>query len=88
MLEGSFSGTIKNEKPHGIGRFISDQGLITEGQFKNGKKYGYIREINGVAYTVGKIDERNIWRTFKKYDNKNELLLSKEDGQGIVEHKK
>ena len=24
MLQGYYSGTVKNEKPHGIGRFVSD----------------------------------------------------------------
>ena len=42
---GTYWGQMLNDKPHGIGRFVNDQAEIWEGQFKDGKMHGFIRNI-------------------------------------------
>lgn len=42
--KGSYSGTVnKDQQPHGIGIFGANGGSIYEGQFKNGRRHGFIR---------------------------------------------
>ena len=49
---GIYSGQIKNNLAHGIGRFKSKHGKLYEGQFQNGKAHGYIRMIYGVGHMM------------------------------------
>ena len=48
----SYSGSIKDERMHGIGRYYTKYGEIFEGQFKNGKRHGYLRFIYDGNYHV------------------------------------
>jgi len=62
VIEGPFKfsdgstylGTLKNNQPHGYGRFITSHGEIFEGQFMLGQRHGYGRLIkNDGTYFEG-----------------------------------
>jgi hypothetical protein len=42
---GAYRGGLRNGKPHGRGRFVSDDGGFTEGTWQNGLRHGRIRTV-------------------------------------------
>lgn len=57
LVEGSYSGEVINDLPHGLGRFINIQDEIWEGQYFEGKYHGFMRMIGPVGnHTVGRLD--------------------------------
>ena len=52
---------MHNNVPHGIGRFVNEQAEIWEGQFKEGKMHGYVRNIyNQHYYQTAKTDMNHL----------------------------
>ena len=43
--EGNYYGQVVNKVPHGMGRYINRIGQIWEGQFKDGKFNGFMRQV-------------------------------------------
>lgn len=69
----SYSGSIKDGKMHGIGRYYTKYGEIFEGQFKNGKRHGYLRFIYDGNYHVYQYNE-GILMSGNKYNSKGEIV--------------
>ena len=44
-MQGVYSGQFMDMLPHGIGRFVSNDGEVFEGQFLKGKRHDYLRHI-------------------------------------------
>ena len=42
---GNYYGQVVNDLPHGMGRYINRIGQIWEGQFKEGKFDGFMRQV-------------------------------------------
>ena len=49
----TYSGTVKNLMPHGIGAYIYDEdGTILEGQFQDGLAHGFQRTFKGDFHSI------------------------------------
>ena len=55
--KGPYTGQVKNNVPHGVGRLVDEVNNLYEGQFVDGKLTGFMRLVNSDSYTVGKYDE-------------------------------
>lgn len=72
-IDGRYEGQVKNGKPHGTGRLVSEDGSVYEGQFENGSRSGYGRQIqSGGNHIIGHYKDG--WRAtpsreFDFYDN-------------------
>ena len=44
-IQGVYTGQFMDMLPHGIGRFVSNDGEVFEGQFLLGKRHDYLRHI-------------------------------------------
>ena len=73
-LQGNYTGTVKQNIPHGVGRVIDNKlGNIYEGQFKDGKCHGYFRMIfAGGSYWIG-LQNEGMWASNRKYRPNNTL---------------
>ena len=75
LLDGSYSGEVINNLPHGLGRFINIKDEIWEGQFFEGNFHGFMRMIGPLGHhTVGKID-MNSWKEYQTFDYQFEETL-------------
>ena len=52
---GIYSGMTKNCAPHGVGRWICEKGIIDEGQFKEGRCSGFVKEYSNEFYRNSKM---------------------------------
>ena len=55
--EGNYYGQVVNKLPHGMGRYVNRIGQIWEGQFKEGKFNGFMRQIfESGSHRLGQIE--------------------------------
>ena len=54
--KGPYTGQVKNNVPHGVGRLVDEVNNLYEGQFENGNLTGFMRVVNSDQYVVGKYD--------------------------------
>jgi len=55
--KGPYTGQVKNNVPHGVGRLVDEVNNLYEGQFEDGKLTGFLRVLNADSVTVGKYDQ-------------------------------